>query len=354
MTLTLTPSLTTNLANRNHWLNGLALFYVLAGYGLGLVGICSSAWYFNILGTLLLTHSLVVAAYFIHEFIHGTVFRNPGWNAIAGNIMLFLTGSCYSRFRDLARNHLAHHKNRADFSAFSVPDFLDSLPKPVLNLIIALEWLYFPALNFILRGLCALSPFFSESRRDERWKNVVLLTLRTGLLIGLGWYSLRGLILYCLAYICFINILRFIDCFQHTYPVFQLNQQIPAFGLNHEEVNTYSNLVSLCWPGLNLLLLNFGYHNAHHRVIHCPWYLLPQLNAELYPIDYQQQIPLAALVGNYHRFRIPRLFNRQAIPHETYESFELEQFIGSVGVSFLILREPIQWLKLPISVVSPE
>jgi hypothetical protein len=41
------------------------------------------------------------------------------------------------------------------------------------------------------------------------------------------------------------------------------------------------------------------------------------------------------------------LFNRQAIPHETHESFELEQFIGSVGVSFLILREPIQWLQIP-------
>lgn len=346
MRATLSTGLNTKLADRNYWMNGLALFYVLAGYPVGWVWICSTAWYINLLGTFLLIHSLIGAAYFIHEFMHGTVFRKPGLNAIAGNIMLFLTGSCYSRFRDLARNHLAHHKNRADFSAFSIPDFLESLPKPALYLIIGLEWLYFPALNFILRWLCALSPFFSQSRQDERWKNIALLALRIGLLIGLGWYSLRALILYCLAYISFINILRFIDCFQHTYPVFQLDQKIPAFSLEHEEINTYSNLVSLGWPGLNLLLLNFSYHNAHHRVIHCPWYLLPQLNAELYPTDYCQQIPLTQLIGNYHRFRILRLFNRQAIPHATNENFDLAQFVGSVGVSFLILREPLHWLKV--------
>jgi fatty acid desaturase len=346
MTAALSTGLIAKLAGRNYWMHGLALSYVLAGYLCGLISICSTVWYINVLGFFLLIHSLVGAAYFIHEFMHGTVFPNPGWNAIAGNIMLFLTGSCYSRFRDLARNHLAHHKNRADFSAFSIPDFLNSLPKQVLYLIVALEWLYFPALNFVLRWLCALSPFFSQSRRDERWKNVALLMLRAGLLIGLGCYSLRGLVLYGLAYISFISILRFIDCFQHTYPVFQLDQKIPAFSLEHEETNTYSNLVSTGWPWLNLLFLNFGYHNAHHRVIHCPWYLLPRLNAELYPTDYCQQIPLTHLIGNYHRFRIARLFNRQAIPHETKENFDLDQFVGSVGVSFLILREPLHWLKI--------
>jgi fatty acid desaturase len=354
MTAALSTDLTTKLANRNHWLNGLALFYVLAGYLLGLVLICSPVWYINVVGTLLLIHTLMGAAYFIHEFMHGTVFPHPGLNAIAGNLMLFLTGSCYSRFRDLARNHLAHHKNRADFSAFSIPDFLGSLPQPILYLIIALEWLYFPVLNFILRWLCALSPFFSQSRRDERWKNIALLALRTGLLVALGWYSLRALILYCLAYISLINILRFIDCFQHTYPVFQLDQNIPAFSLAHEETNTYSNLVSTGWPWLNLLFLNFGYHNAHHRVIHCPWYLLPQLNAELYPPNYCQQIPLTRLIWNYHRFRVFRLLDRQAVPNQTNQDFNLDQFIGSVGVSFLILREPLHWLKLPMSAVNSE
>ncbi|MGB8699227.1 MAG: fatty acid desaturase [Thermosynechococcaceae cyanobacterium] len=347
MTPPLSPDLTAKLCRCNYWVNGLALFYVLAGYLFALVCIFSTAWPVNLLGTLLLVHALMLAAYFIHEFIHGTVFPNPDINAIAGNLMLFLTGSCYSRFRDLGRNHLDHHKDRADFSAFSIPDFLNSLPKPILYLVVALEWLYFPALNFILRWFGALSPFFSQSRQDERWKNICLLTIRAGLFVSLGWYSLRALLLYFFAYICFINILRFVDSFQHTYTVFQPGQKMPRYSLEHEETNTYSNLVSCRWSWLNLLLLNFGYHNAHHRVIHCPWYLLSQLDAELNPPDYRQRIPLSHLISNYHRFRVYRLFNGQGKVMDTDKGLNLEHFVGGIGVSFLILREPLDWLKMP-------
>ncbi len=342
----LSPGLAAQLCRRNNWVNGLALFYVLAGYLIGLVCICSEAWAANLSGTCLLIHTLILAAYFIHEFIHGTVFQDPRLNAIAGNILLFLTGSCYCRFHDLARNHLAHHKNRADFSAFAIADFLNSLPKPFLHLIIGLEWAYFPALNFILRGLAAFSPFLGPSRQDERLKNSCLLTLRGGVFLGLGWYSLRALVLYFFAYLCFINLLRFIDSFQHTYTVFQLGQKIPQYSLEHEETNTYSNLVSYRWRWLNLLLLNFGYHNAHHRVIHCPWYLLPQLDAELYPPDYRQHISLNRLIKNYHQFRIYRLFNGQGSVADSPEGLNLENFVGGIGVSFLILREPLEWLKI--------
>jgi fatty acid desaturase len=347
MTPSLSPPLSVQLSHRNYWINGFALFYVLAGYLLALICLCVGSWGANLLGTFLLIHTLMLAAYFTHEFIHGTVFQNPSLNAIAGNIMLFLTGSCYCHFRDLARNHLAHHKNRADFSAFSIADFLNSLPKPVLNLIIALEWLYFPALNFILRGFCTLSPFVSESRRDERWRTLGLLLVRSSLWLGLGWYSPRGLLLYILAYICFINILRFVDCFQHTYTVFQLGQTLPAYDLEHEETNTYSNLVSTNWRWLNIFFLNFGYHNAHHRVIHCPWYLLPQLDAELYPPPYRQHLLLSRLLKNYHHFRIHRLFHGQGTVKDTAEGVNVEQFVGGIGVSFLILREPLTWLNIP-------
>jgi fatty acid desaturase len=306
----------------------------------------------NTFGVLLLLHTLLWAAYFIHELIHGTPFRQPKINVLVGNMMLFLTGSCYCRFQDLARHHLAHHKNRADFSAFSIAGFLKSLPKPLLQLIIGLEWLYFPVVNFILRWFCIIAPFLEESRRDERSRNALLLLLR-GCLFGLlAWYSLRAIVLYCFAYICFINILRFIDCFQHTYTVFQFGQDLPRYSLEYEEANTYSNLLSYRWKWLNLILLNFGYHNAHHRVIQCPWYLLPQLDAELYPAQYRQHITLNRLVLNYHKFRIYRLFNGQGEVIDTDQGLKLDNFVGGVGVSFLILREPLSWLKLSSSTVQ--
>ncbi|MBD2463543.1 fatty acid desaturase [Oscillatoria sp. FACHB-1407] len=341
------------MGQRSYGMSGLALSYVLIGYVVSIVCISSRSWFANALGVFLLIHTLIWAAYFVHEFIHGTVFRQPRMNAWFGNLMLFLTGSCYCHFRDLARNHLAHHKNRADFSAFSIADFLKSLPKPLTQLIVALEWMYFPAVNLILRWLCIMAPFLGQARRDERSRTLGLLALRGSFFIALGLYSWRSLLLYGFAYICFINILRFMDCFQHTYAVFQLGQSLPQYSLEYEESNTYSNLMPDRWRWLNLLFLNFGYHNAHHRVIHCPWYLLPQLDAELYPSDYRQHITLDRFVKNYHQFRIHRLFNNGGTVIDSEQGLDLDSFVGAVGVSFLILREPLEWLNLTVSTAQP-
>ena len=43
----------------------------------------------------------------------------------------------------------------------------------------------------------------------------------------------------------------------------------------YEEDNTYSNLLSTRYPWLNLLVLNFCYHNVHHNKPSEPWYRLP-------------------------------------------------------------------------------
>ncbi|MEM8611706.1 MAG: fatty acid desaturase [Cyanobacteria bacterium P01_H01_bin.105] len=333
------------IIERNHRLNGVALAYVVIGYGCSIVWISHPFWLTNLLGVLLLTHTLVWAAYFVHEFIHGTIFRNPKLNALGAKVMLFLTGSCYCRYLPLARYHLAHHKNRADFSAFSMADFLRSLPTPLLKLIQILEWLYFPAINFILRWFCTLSPFLGQTRKEDRWRNGILLLIRGSLFIALAWYSWQGAILYCIAYLCFINILRFMDCFQHTYTVVQMGQSMPKYSAEYEERNTYSNIILGRWNWLNLLFLNFGYHNAHHQVIHCPWYLLPQLNAELYPADCKQQVDLSSLIKNYHQFRMRRLFGEKSSVTETSDKLDFSSFYGDIGVSFLILREPLDWLK---------
>lgn len=342
--MTATVTFNTYINARNSWINGIAFAYVFGGYGVSLVLIGASAWYWNLAGVGLLLHTLLWAAYFVHELMHGNIFRRSGDNEAVGQLLLFLTGSCYCRYRDLARFHLAHHKNRADFSPFSLAQFLQSLPKPVLHLIIGLEWLYFPAVNLLLRWLTIVSPFLDQRRSDERVRTATLLLVRGCLFAALAWYSPRAVGLYFFTYLCFINILRFVDCFQHTYEVFQFGQTIPKFSLEYEEANTFSNVVSVRWRWLNLLLLNFGYHNAHHRVMRCPWYLLPKLDAQLYSHNYRQRVTLPQLVRNYHRFRIHRLFNGQGSV-SSGDGLILDDFVGGVGVSFLVLREPLSWLN---------
>ncbi|MEL6160852.1 MAG: fatty acid desaturase [Cyanobacteria bacterium J06627_32] len=330
-----------------HWLNAIALAYVLGGYVLGLVCIAVPAWPANILGVLLIAHTLVWAAYFVHEFMHGSIFRRLKWNAVGGRAMLFLTGSCYCRYRPLANYHMMHHKNRADFSAFSISKFLEALPGGLRQVIVGLEALYFPAVNFILRWIGALSPFIGEARRKDRGRNAALLLIRGTLFAMLGWYSLRALVLYLAAYVCFLNLLRFIDCFQHTFEVLKLGQPMPKYTAEYEELNTYSNIFPGRWPWLNLFFLNFGYHNAHHQITYCPWYLLPQLDSELYPSGYRQYVTLNRLVCLYHQHRVKRLFSGEGHVQDTSDGLSLEGFYGAIGVSFLVLREPLDWLKLP-------
>lgn len=336
--------------HRNYWLNGLAIAYILGGYGFSIFCITTDTWWLNLLGTILLVHTLMWSAYFAHECFHHNIFARLTFNVVLGEMMLFLTGSCYSRYRDLAHHHITHHVHKVDLSPFSprtLTDFLKSLPAPIRKLILCLELLYFPAMNLIIRWMIAISPFFGHSRRDERVRNASLLLLRGALFASLAVYAPHAVLLYFIAYLCFLNITQFLECFQHTFPVFAINSKIPKYSQEHEEVNTYTITCSRGWLDL-LIFLNHNYHNAHHQLMSCPWYLLSQLDAKLYPSNYQQRIPAWNLLGNYFYFsyRIQRLFQGQGTVEKTEKGDNFDNFVGATGLSFMLLRTPFDGLKL--------
>lgn len=336
--------------HRNYWLNSAIIAYILVGYALSLFCITGVNWWLNLLGVVLLAHSLTSAAFFIHELFHQNIFSRSSLNVAFGEIMLFLTGSCYSRFRDVAIHHIAHHVHRADFSPFypfSIADFLYSLPKATQRLIVFLEWLCIPVVNLTIRWMIALAPFLSQNRQDERLRNALLLLIRGSLFTTLAVYSARGFILYFIGYICFLNIVQFLENFQHTYSTFHINGEVPKNNLEYDEANTYSLVISEHWSWLSILIcLNNNYHNAHHRLMSCPWYLLPQLNAELYPRTYLQYVPVSKLLSNYFRYRIYRLFHGQGTVERREKGLNLDSFRGATGMSFMLLRQPFDWLKI--------
>lgn len=333
--------------HRNYWLNGVAIAYIFGGYVFSIFWITTNIWWLNLLGVALLTHTLTWAAFFLHEFFHHNIFSRSSLNVAFGEAMLFITGSCYSRFRDLALHHTAHHIRRSDFSPFfpfSMTDFLQSLPKPLLRLIVFLEWLCIPAVNLSLRWMITLSPFLSQDRREERVRNALLFILRGSLFTALAIYSPRSVILYFIAYICFLHIMQFLEGFQHTYSAFKIDGEVPKYSLEYEEANSYSLVLS---PWLSLMLcFNNNYHNAHHRLMSCPWYLLPQLDAELYPRDYLQYVPVSKLLNNYFHYRIHRLLQGQGTVERSEKRLNLDNFEGATGMSFMILRKPFDWLKI--------
>jgi len=49
---------------------------------------------------------------------------------------------------------------------------------------------------------------------------LVLLTIRALFFVGLALISVKAVLLYALSYLLFLQVLRFLDAFQHTYEVF--------------------------------------------------------------------------------------------------------------------------------------
>lgn len=321
--------------------NSLAMSYSLLGYGVGIGLLLAPSLLLNLLGTLLLAHALIIGAYLIHEFAHGTIFSKPAHNARAGQVFSWMTGGCYADFQDLRRKHMRHHVDRADVITFDSKAFINSLPAWVRKLILALEWAYIPAVELLLHYYVVALPFISRSdkQRARRGKVLMVFVIRSAAFALLAWLSPLALLLYALAWLIMVTVLRFTDAYQHTYDAFAVLEEgdIPADKLRdraYEQANTFSNLVSLRWPRLNLLLLNFAYHNAHHEKPVAPWYRLPALHAELYDTGYRQVVPMRELLSSFHRHRLRRVLD------DDYGVFgegpkRAEGFYGAVGVSFL-------------------
>ncbi len=318
-------------------LNAIAVLYSLLSYGSGIALILQRNGWLNAVGVGVLTHSLIVSAYLAHEFMHGTIFRSRKWTEVGGTIMLWLTGACYAKFADLAKLHIAHHVDRVDFCRFDLIEFLNNLPKVFRWSIIGLEWLYFPALAIILRIRTVFAPFWTEERKNERARSLAILGVRIALFSGLAVVSAKALLLYFTAYISLINILRFVDAFQHTYEVFPVGSELPRRDRAQEQANTFSNVISLKSPWLNVLMLNFGYHNAHHELMKCPWHSLPKLDGALFTGTEVHYITLPELAYNYHRFRLKRLFSGQGSAVDEKGDRSLETFYGGIEVSFLVM-----------------
>ncbi|MEO0397718.1 MAG: fatty acid desaturase [Cyanobacteria bacterium P01_A01_bin.137] len=316
-------------------LNISIVTYTFFAYVGGTALLLSSEWGLNSLGVLLVIHSLVYSAYLSHELMHGSLFKKRRWNAILGSAMLWLNGGCYFGFKDLAEQHIAHHVDRVDVFTFDIATAIQMLPQPMRWGIISLEWLYFPIVSFWARWQSVLC----HSAKDWRHRSriAVFLLIRVALFVGLGWVSIKALLLYFVAYIGMITVLRFVDAFQHTYEAFLPGTPLPRRDRSHEQAHTFSNLLSRRYPWLNILLLNFGYHNAHHAMMSCPWYSLPDLDQKLAEAHQEQYISVVQQLKNYHRFRIKRLFAGQGHARDKEGNSTPDCFYGAIDVSFLTL-----------------
>jgi fatty acid desaturase len=320
--------------------NLLALLYVAAGYvgGLYLMSTAmatGSVWVY-VPALLWFAHALVVAAYLIHDCAHNTLFTNNERNAKLGRVLSWVVGACYSDYVTIRDKHFRHHVDEADVIAIDFRPHLRRHPY-FLKCIHAMEWCYVPVCDWLMHLAAILVPFFKSSRRAQRWPALRNLLLRSTLFSALAYCAPWAALGYVIGYSLMLHVLRFMDAFQHTFDIsLLLDEPRPPAKKNreYEQKNTFSNPQSLDYPWLNLLTLNFGFHNAHHEKPNEPWYRLPRLHRQLFDDPQQQVLPFRNLLSTYHRYRVQRVLNEDP-PGMDVMSSRGKDFIGVVGVSFL-------------------
>lgn len=316
--------------------NILAWAYILFAYVLGFAAIMADIWWVNVLGVVFLAHSMVIAAYYIHECAHDSLFKKNRHNQIFGEILLWITGTSYSDYKAIRHKHIRHHMDRADIVSFDFRERLLTYPK-TLKTIQVLEYFYIPALEIMMHALVVILPFVKASRRTLRSRVITVLVLRIGFFAALASVSFKVLLLYPVAYILFLTVMRFMDVHQHTYDLYEtLDQErgdeVKQYDRAFESRNTFSNVLSLKYPWLNLLVLNFSYHNVHHDQQIQPWYRLPELHKKLYGEDETQVLLFSNLLKSYHKYRVQRIINADEANTDVDKG---KDFIGVDGVSFL-------------------
>jgi fatty acid desaturase len=322
---------------------GGAAGYALLGYGAGLAGLFHPNWIVSLAATILLAHAMTIAAYLIHECGHNLVFKRSQNNARLGRFMSWLCGAAYGTYEDMRYKHFRHHVDNDDVVWFEYEEWFEKHPV-ILRLTQVLEWFYIPAHDLIMHFIMIFTSFIIPERRNQRQRNVAVILIRGSVFLALLVWVPKVALLYAVAYMIMMHVLRFMDALQHDYPYHPtlFNYATPPHKGDYEweQEHTFSNPVSLEHPRLNWLTLNFGYHNAHHSNMNVPWFRLPELHRELTDGDPERVIPFASQLRLYHVNRV----NRVCMPQpESYPQGEAylrtarsgEGAIGGNAASFL-------------------
>ena len=320
------------------WPSALAIAYTFLAYAIGVSLILSTSPWFIFIGVILLTHGLVIASYLQHECFHNSIFRNRLLNTRLSVVLSWINGACYARQDDIRRMHLKHHVSKADTVHFDYRAYLNR-HKNIRRIVTYLEWSYIPAVEFVTHLYVMLLPFVSSIHRECRFRTLRIFTVRLFCFLLLGWVSWAALFYYAIAYCLFLTVLRIVDAFQHTFEVIPLieggEQSIGVVKDKHYEMeNTYSNLISVRYPLLNLLTLNFVYHTAHHANPGIPWYHLSSYHGSSTDQIKNQIIPMSTLLGNYHKYRVRRVLDEES-GDVNLRANQTDGFVGAIGVSFL-------------------
>ena len=133
---------------------------------------------------------------------------------------------------------------------------------------------------------------------------------------GVLWFYPKVALLYAVAYMIMMTILRFMDSLQHDYgyhlTLFSKEPAPHKGEYEWEQEHTFSNPHSFSCEWANWFTLNFGFHNAHHAKPITPWWRLPAVHHELFGDDPSRVIPLWPQLKIFHKHRVVRVVKGSA------------------------------------------
>jgi fatty acid desaturase len=322
--------------------HGGAVLYAIVLYLAGWIGLFHDSWLINLLATLFLAHAMIIAAYMIHECGHNLVFRSVRNNARLGRVLSWLCGSAYGTYEDMRYKHFRHHVDNDDVVWFDYEKFFEEHPI-VLRMTRFLEWFYIPAHDLIMHFIMVFTSFIIPQRKNQRRRNLAVIFIRGGIFVFLIVLFPKVALLYVIAYLLMMTVLRFMDSLQHDYPysltLFEFGKPPRKGNDEWEQEHTFSNPHSLKVEWLNWFTLNFGFHNAHHADMTLPWYKLPAKHREMFGSDPTAVIPLGAQLKIFHKQRVRRIIgNHEGVEPEGKEFLQAArraEVYGGNAASFL-------------------
>lgn len=297
----------------------------------------NSPWVFA--GVPLVAEAMILAWYLGHECAHNLVFSDRRHNDWLGEALSWINGGAYFAFEGFKNDHLRHHAEQVDLVGVDSASVFASMPSVLRQTILALERAYLPAAFFVIKS-CGVANVLRQGGR---------LAIRAGAVTAvyaafyatLIYLSPLAFVLYLAAIIIRIHCVRFVDAFQHDYEHVTLQAPNRAPDRVFEQRHTFSFPVARKYTFLNYLILNFGFHNAHHAVMTCPWYNLIKLDgvltngtAKSVPTGQRYErrdVPLLTLMHRYHIDRVSRITagdSGSAYDAEAEMAFSMRTFSG--------------------------
>ncbi len=325
--------------DRYAWPNMILVAAILAFYGGGIVLLATvHSPVAIVLAIALLSQSMIWSSYLAHDCAHQLVSKRRLVNEYLGEMLSLITGITYTPFESYRLDHLRHHSGKIDLLGADLGEIAKRWPWVVTRILLTLEALYIPVFFYVIKWR-TIRECIVVGTLGERFRVAGCLVMYGALFHLLLSASAASLAALFAASFVRIHVARFVDTFQHSYD--QINPAVPedkGRTREYELHNTFSLPVARKWVALNSLILNFGFHCAHHVVPSCPWYALPKLDRLLHQAsgaDHQYGaretgVSLFDLLRSYHRNRVDRIFDTdEGNPYDRDGRFSLREFTGA-------------------------